>query len=180
MKDDHLNYKEIFENSLPSLKKVTTNAVEVLSEAIPSLQIYNPWDYALDYYREFLNRYYSNQKPEVILIGLNPGMDGAVQTGIPFTDAYYARTALKIDPCKYIKPFQCVNPQKYVNKPMEPSAKVFYKSIMNLGVERFYNKVLVINAFPLGLGIKSTDTNKGGYQIKNVTPGNLPKSDFMG
>ena len=42
--------------------------------------------YALPGYEAFLQRYYRDPRPRVAAIAMNPGKNGAVQTGIPFTD----------------------------------------------------------------------------------------------
>lgn len=49
-------------------------------------QALNVHSYALRAYETFINRYYSQNLSRVVGIGMNPGKNGAVQTGIPFTD----------------------------------------------------------------------------------------------
>jgi hypothetical protein len=46
----------------------------------------NVHSYALPAYEAFLTRFYSDAAPRVAAIAMNPGKNGAVQTGIPFTD----------------------------------------------------------------------------------------------
>lgn len=54
-------------------------------------RVLNVHGYAWDAYEAFLRKYYSDGKPRVFAISMNPGPYGAVQTGIPFTDKSMAR-----------------------------------------------------------------------------------------
>ncbi|MEM8964127.1 MAG: uracil-DNA glycosylase family protein [Acidobacteriota bacterium] len=49
----------------------------------PVTHVYNPLDYARATHHEFLERF-SHRRPEVLLLGMNPGPWGMAQTGIPF------------------------------------------------------------------------------------------------
>lgn len=57
-------------------------------------RVLNVHRYAWDAYEAFLRKYYSDGKPRVFAISMNPGPYGAVQTGIPFTDKAMARQFL--------------------------------------------------------------------------------------
>ena len=49
----------------------------------PVTHVYNPLEYALEPYLQYLDRFGKGKK-EVVLIGMNPGPWGMAQTGIPF------------------------------------------------------------------------------------------------
>jgi single-strand selective monofunctional uracil DNA glycosylase len=62
----------------------------------PVTHVYNPLEYAWTPHREYLHRY-GNQHPQVMLVGMNPGPFGMVQTGIPFGDVPMVRDWLQIE-----------------------------------------------------------------------------------
>ena len=57
--------------------------------------VYNPLDYAWAPHRLYLERYGVNPR-EIILVGMNPGPWGMVQTGVPFGDVEWVRDWLDI------------------------------------------------------------------------------------
>ena len=57
--------------------------VDRLSFASPVSHVYNPLAYAFDAHKSYIERYY-NPHAEVLLVGMNPGPWGMVQTGVPF------------------------------------------------------------------------------------------------
>lgn len=71
--------------------------VSRLRFADPVAHVYNPLDYAWECHREYLERYGGGKK-EVLLIGMNPGPFGMVQTGIPFGEVAAARDWLALPP----------------------------------------------------------------------------------
>src|SRR6186997_2713928 len=73
-----------------------------LSERVASLRfadpvscVYNPLDYARAPHELYLSRY-GNGTKEVVLLGMNPGPFGMVQTGVPFGDIAAVRDWLGI------------------------------------------------------------------------------------
>lgn len=50
--------------------------------------------YAWDAYEAFMRKFYSDGRPRIFAISMNPGPFGAVQTGIPFCDRAMARRFL--------------------------------------------------------------------------------------
>jgi single-strand selective monofunctional uracil DNA glycosylase len=80
-----------------NLLSVTTNLKYDLARldfVAPITHVYNPLDYAGAPYRQYLERY--GGAPEVLLIGMNPGPWGMVQTGVPFGDVEMVRDWLNI------------------------------------------------------------------------------------
>jgi single-strand selective monofunctional uracil DNA glycosylase len=60
----------------------------------PITHVYNPLDYAAEPYRQYVARY--GGAPQILLIGMNPGPWGMVQTGVPFGDVEMVRDWLGI------------------------------------------------------------------------------------
>jgi single-strand selective monofunctional uracil DNA glycosylase len=58
--------------------------------------VYNPLDYAWEPHRCYLERY-GGGRPEVLLLGMNPGPWGMAQTGVPFGDVPLVRDWLGIE-----------------------------------------------------------------------------------
>ncbi len=72
-------------------------ALEPLEFSRPVTHIYNPLKYARSAYDEYLKRYGGKPK-EVLLLGMNPGPWGMVQTGIPFGEISAVRDWMGIKP----------------------------------------------------------------------------------
>ncbi len=69
--------------------------VSALSFGPPVETVYDPLDYAWDPHAEYLRRY-GGARPEVLLLGMNPGPWGMAQTGVPFGDVGMVRDFLGI------------------------------------------------------------------------------------
>jgi len=67
-----------------------------LSFPPPVAHVYRPLDYAWAPHRLYLERY-SSGRPEVLLVGMNPGPFGMAQTGVPFGDVSMVRDWLGIE-----------------------------------------------------------------------------------
>ena len=79
-----------------SLVQVTKAAVVELAQlrfGEPVACVYNPLDYAWEMHRQWLERYGRGAK-EVLLVGMNPGPFGMVQTGVPFGEVEAVRSWL--------------------------------------------------------------------------------------
>jgi single-strand selective monofunctional uracil DNA glycosylase len=70
--------------------------LERFPPAPPVTHIYRPLDYAWDPHRMYLERYGTPPR-EVLLVGMNPGPWGMVQTGVPFGDVEWVRDWLHIE-----------------------------------------------------------------------------------
>ena len=62
----------------------------------PVAHVYNPLVYAFEAHRAYLERY-CRHEAEVLLVGMNPGPWGMVQTGVPFGEVGLVRDWLGID-----------------------------------------------------------------------------------
>jgi single-strand selective monofunctional uracil DNA glycosylase len=63
---------------------------------VPVTHVYNPLAYAEAVHRRYLERYGRGAR-EVILLGMNPGPWGMVQTGVPFGDVTMVRDWLDLE-----------------------------------------------------------------------------------
>ena len=85
---------------MQNLFKTTDDLLEALAPlefSHPVTHIYNPLKYARSAYDEYLKRYGGKPK-EVLLLGMNPGPWGMVQTGIPFGEISAVRDWMGIPP----------------------------------------------------------------------------------
>ncbi|HLE48335.1 MAG TPA: hypothetical protein VI818_08570 [Candidatus Thermoplasmatota archaeon] len=57
----------------------------------PGAKAVNVHSYGWDAYEAFIRKFYSDDRPRVVALSMNPGPFGAVQTGIPFCDTRMAR-----------------------------------------------------------------------------------------
>lgn len=70
--------------------------VDALHFAPPVSVVYNPLAYARAAHRTYLERYGRGSKA-VVIVGMNPGPFGMVQTGVPFGEVAVVRDWLRID-----------------------------------------------------------------------------------
>ncbi|MCB9879629.1 MAG: single-stranded DNA-binding protein [Planctomycetes bacterium] len=64
-----------------------------MSFSPPVACVYDPLDYAWDMHRQYLDRFGRGRK-QVLLLGMNPGPFGMVQTGVPFGEVEAVRSWL--------------------------------------------------------------------------------------
>lgn len=96
--------------------------------------------------KSFYEKYYSDENPRVLVLGINPGRLGAGITGISFTDPYH----LEIE-CGISNPF---------DKKKELSSIFIYELIHSLGgVESFYSRFLISSVCPIGFIKKGINYN---------------------
>ena len=62
----------------------------------PVSHVYNPLEYAREPFRKYLRRYGKRPK-QVVLVGMNPGPWGMVQTGVPFGEITAVRDWMRIE-----------------------------------------------------------------------------------
>jgi single-strand selective monofunctional uracil DNA glycosylase len=70
--------------------------LDALRFASPVAHVYNPLDYAFDMHRAYIERF-ARHRPTMLLLGMNPGPFGMVQTGIPFGEVSAVRDWLKLN-----------------------------------------------------------------------------------
>jgi len=81
---------------LAEVARELTRALEPMRFAAPVTHVYNPLAYAGAPYAEYVGRW-GAARGRVLLLGMNPGPFGMVQTGIPFGDVAIVRDWLGID-----------------------------------------------------------------------------------
>jgi single-strand selective monofunctional uracil DNA glycosylase len=69
--------------------------VNALSFADPVAWVYNPLDYAWDLHAAYVRRWGASRR-RVLLMGMNPGPWGMVQTGVPFGEINAVRDFLRL------------------------------------------------------------------------------------
>jgi len=114
----------------------------------------------------FYKKYYNDNNPRHLILGINPGRFGAGVTGVPFTDTKRLR-----DKCGL----------KYSGKEThEPSSVFVYEVIESYGgIEKFYNAFYINSVCPLGFTIsnaKGRQKNYNYYDSKELT---AAVSDFI-
>jgi len=81
--------------TLPSITANLSRGLARLGCPAPATHVYNPLEYALRPYLDYLERY--GGSPEAVLVGMNPGPWGMAQTGVPFGDVGFVRDWLRIE-----------------------------------------------------------------------------------
>ena len=79
-----------------SIARTLGAAVQKLGFAAPVTHVYNPLDYAFEAHAKYLNQHF-NRAADTILLGMNPGPWGMVQTGVPFGEVTLVRDWLGIE-----------------------------------------------------------------------------------
>ncbi len=117
------------------------------------IRIMNPYaesETALKASKIFYRKYYSDNKPRKLIMGINPGRHGAGATGIPFTDPKRLVEATKI-------PWEGASSH-------EPSSVFIYDMINAFGgPELFYSKYFINSVSPLGYTIAKKDGREVNY-----------------
>lgn len=80
---------------LVSIYQALSNEVDGLSFSAPVAAVYNPLSYAWRPFENYLRRFAGRRR--VVLVGMNPGPWGMVQTGVPFGEVAAVRDWMEID-----------------------------------------------------------------------------------
>lgn len=146
-------------------------AVERLNFAPPVAYVYNPLDYAWHHQETYLRRFGHGSR-EILLLGMNPGPFGMVQTGIPFGEISSVREWLGIsgpvDPPLRFHPRRPV--EGFACRRREVSgARLWGWARKRFGTpERFFARFFVLNYCPLAFVEDSG---------RNRTPDKLPAEE---
>ena len=120
------------------------------------IELLFPFDNGDTWYcvQSFYQKYFDDQRPRTLILGINPGRFGAGVTGIPFTDP-----KILYEECKIDNPFPKKN---------ELSAIFIYELIERYGgKEQFYNEFFISSVCPLGF-IKN-GVNINYYDERSLT-----------
>ncbi|HRY33045.1 MAG TPA: DUF4918 family protein [Bacteroidales bacterium] len=116
----------------------------------------------------FYHRFYHDNKPRTLMLGINPGRFGAGTTGIPFTDTRHLN-------------HQCGIRMDSVST-HEPSSVFIYDMIAAYGgVAKFFGRFFLNSVLPLGLVRVKPDGKKVNfnyYDDKSVLASLLPTVDL--
>jgi len=115
----------------------------------------------------FYRKYYSDNEPRYLILGINPGRFGAGLTGVPFTDPKRLR--------EYCGITSYEGPDAH-----EPSSAFVYAMIEQYGgATKFYAKFFITSICPLGFtarGKNGKEVNFNYYDSKELTDS---ARDFM-
>jgi single-strand selective monofunctional uracil DNA glycosylase len=157
--------------SLVDISRDLAKAMKKLSFAAPVAYVYNPLDYAWEAHRAYLERW-GRGKKQVLLLGMNPGPFGMVQTGVPFGDVEVVRDWLGVS-AKVKRPAR-EHPARPVLGFACPRGEVSGQRLWGFAratfgePERFFERFFVVNYCPLAFVEESS---------KNRTPDKLPKAE---
>jgi hypothetical protein len=141
----------VFANDILSFLK----KLKIAASLPPGVEVMNPYKIKSIYglCEQFYNKYYSDESPRRLILGINPGRHGAGVTGIPFTDP------IKLE--KYC------NIHNSLQKKPELSADFIYQVILAYGgLEQFYSKYHFSAVSPLGFVKDGKNLNY--YDIRDL------------
>lgn len=136
----------------------------------PAFHVYNPLDYAWPLHEAFVRRYGGETHREAVLVGMNPGPWGMVQTGIPFGDPVVVRDWMGLAAAVGRPPDTEAHPSRPVLGLASTRREVSGTRLYGLardsfgGIEAFFERVWIVNYCPLAI------FDAGGT---NVTPPQL-------
>jgi hypothetical protein len=112
----------------------------------------------------FYRKYYNDNNPRHLILGINPGRFGAGVTGIPFTDTKRLTNACGLS---------------YSGKETHEPSSVFVYEVIEAygGVEKFYHDFYINSISPLGFTIsdeKGNEKNYNYYDSKELTEKMFP------
>jgi hypothetical protein len=144
-------------------KVIQFNKTIAFNGALPDgIRIMNPFQEnpnILDISSTFYKKYYDDNHPRHLILGINPGRLGAGLTGIPFTDPKRLQE-------------QCQIPYNGASA-HEPSSVFVYEMIAKYGgIEAFYRDFYINSPCPLGftkLGDNGKEVNYNYYDSKSLT-----------
>jgi len=156
---------------LITITRALAHSVNRLTFADPVAQVYNPLEYAWLPHEAYLQRFGRGTR-EVVLVGMNPGPFGMVQTGVPFGDVTMVREWMGLEapvthpaqehPRRPIAGFAC-------RRREVSGARLWGWARERFGApESFFARFFVVNYCPLAF------LEAGG---KNRTPDKLPVAE---
>ncbi|MCH2153113.1 MAG: single-stranded DNA-binding protein [Phycisphaerales bacterium] len=156
-----------------SISRSLSDAVDSLSFSEPVHTVYNPLVHARRSHEAYLRRY-AQSGIEALLLGMNPGPWGMVQTGVPFGEVQLTREFLGIDepvdvpvnehPRRPVQGFACTR-REVSGRRLWTWAEDRFKT-----PEAFFARFFVWNHCPLAF------LEEGG---RNRTPDKLPANERL-
>lgn len=155
---------------LEEIAAVLVEKLSTLRFSRPIHYVYNPLDYARRSHSAYVKRY-GTRPCEVLLLGMNPGPWGMVQTGVPFGEVSMVRDWLGIEqsvgkpdrehPKRPVQGFACQR-SEVSGRRLWGWARQWFKS-----PEKFFDRFFVANYCPLAFLEESG---------RNLTPDRIPTS----
>jgi single-strand selective monofunctional uracil DNA glycosylase len=156
---------------LPAIYRELSQTLDTLQFAPPTTHVYNPLQYAAEPFAAYCRQYGRGRK-EVVLVGMNPGPYGMVQTGIPFGAIGAVRNWMGLHgrvgvpqqehPQRLVTGFACQRTEVSGRRLWDWAARRFGSA------EKFFSRFFVANYCPLAFMEESG---------KNRTPDKLPPSE---
>jgi hypothetical protein len=141
--------------------------LEFTGQLPPGIRIMNPFrenPLVMPLVERFYRKFYSDNNPRHLLIGINPGRFGAGTTGIPFTDTKRLNE-------------KCGLTIEGINT-FEPSSAFIYEMIEEFGgVHEFYSKFYITAVSPLGFtkqGKSDKHVNYNYYDSRELQEAVMP------
>lgn len=154
--------------NLPAISDALVTELKPLRFNGPVTHVYNPLEYARKPHQQYLKKYGRGRR-EVILLGMNPGPWGMVQTGVPFGEVNLVRDWLRIEasvdkpkrehPKRQVLGFDCTR-SEVSGARLWGWARAKWKT-----PERFFSQFYIANYCPLAF-LEETG--------RNFTPDRLP------
>ncbi|MCG3129834.1 MAG: hypothetical protein FLDDKLPJ_00569 [Phycisphaerae bacterium] len=154
--------------ALAGTSRRLARALEALTFAAPVAYVYNPLIYARKPHEAYLLAH-AAQRPDALLVGMNPGPWGMAQTGVPFGEVELVRDWLGIEEPVESPPRE--HPKRRVAGFACPRSEVSGRRLWGWAKsrfgtpERFFRRFFVINYCPLMF------LDASG---RNLTPDKLP------
>lgn len=145
--------------------------MNALAFAEPVTHVYNPLDYARAPHEQYLERF-GAATGRILLLGMNPGPWGMVQTGVPFGEVAHVRDWIGIDG-KVGKPDN-EHPKRQVDgmdctRSEVSGARLWSWAAQRFGTaDKFFSRFFVLNYCPL-VFLEETGRNR--------TPDKLPAAE---
>jgi single-strand selective monofunctional uracil DNA glycosylase len=158
-------------SALVEISRRLAGEIDALEFALPVACVYNPLDYAREPHERYLERYGKAPK-EIVLVGMNPGPFGMMQTGVPFGEVTLVREWLGIE--GEVRRPACEHPKRPIvgfdcKRSEVSGARLWGWARDRFGTpERFFARFFVWNWCPLGF-LSETGAN--------VTPDKLSRAE---
>ncbi len=158
--------------ALVDISRALAKRVESLRFGDSVACTYNPLTYAREPHERYLERYGAKAPREVLLVGMNPGPFGMVQTGVPFGDVAMVRDWLgisgwveapkRVHPKRPVLGFDCARSEV-------SGSRLWGWARDRFGTpERFFERFFVANYCPLAFVEESG---------RNLPPDKLPAAE---
>ncbi len=165
----------IMNDLLEASRRLRDEAGAVRASLGPAaVHVYNPLEYAWDLHAAYVTRF-ANQAPrEAVLVGMNPGPWGMVQTGIPFGDPVVVREWMGLSGAVSAPPTAEMHASRPVLGLASTRREISGSRLYGLandafgGIDAFFRRFWVVNYCPLAIFDASG---------RNITPVQLSSTD---